>query len=323
MIVKPGFDTNTKTIVIIGVQRGGTSMVAGIARELGVNLGRNLGNNHEDPEFITEDLQAIKKVVAHRDAKYNVWGWKMPHSSEYIVRLLPHLRNPFVIVVFRNLAAIAESQMKQSDVNFRDAFSFSATRLAQVASATQEIDCPLMIVNYERAVLKPSNLLDELCAFLHLRPSEDERERALAMTDPQRGYVRTKKEDWTARVSKAESFDFGSKDAIEAFQCNVGLSLVDNWIQKDGDQPHILLEGLAGYKRVYLSFVRRSAPAFIDLCVNTGDGYTDGLTDRIQLFHGENVITIDAESINGIAIYPQFDGAASNTGLFRITVDKA
>ena len=44
-----------KTVVVLGVERGGTSMAAGIIRALGVDMGQRAGLNHEDPRFITEE----------------------------------------------------------------------------------------------------------------------------------------------------------------------------------------------------------------------------------------------------------------------------
>ena len=114
MILMRGMDSKENTVVIVGVQRGGTSMVAGVARELGVNLGKNLGNNHEDPEFLSKDLDKIRNVIASRNQSFDVWGWKMPHSSEYLLELLADVRNPFVIVVVRNLLAVSYTHLRVS-----------------------------------------------------------------------------------------------------------------------------------------------------------------------------------------------------------------
>lgn len=323
MIVRPGSDSPTKTIVIIGAQRGGTSMVAGVARELGVNLGRNLGNNHEDPEFITEDLYEIRRVVARRNADNDVWGWKMPHSSLYIAGLLPEIRDPFVIVVFRNLMAVVESHMKRSGADFATAFEVAAEREAQVAATVPAIKCPLMVVNYDKAIRKPDTLVDQLCAFLHLQPSDNGRQRALEMINPKRGYARTRTEDWTARVSQAASFDIGSKIDAGAKLSSEGLDLSGAWPLRDGDRPHLVFDEMPGFQRVYLSVVHRGEPDAIGLCVNTGDGYTDGLTDRVHLLPGRNVLTIEAERINGVAIFPEFDGTMSNIGDVRVLTDRS
>ena len=44
-------NTDRRTYVCSGVTRGGTSAVAGAMRKLGVFMGDNLLNNHEDPEM--------------------------------------------------------------------------------------------------------------------------------------------------------------------------------------------------------------------------------------------------------------------------------
>ena len=40
---------------MLGVERGGTSMVAGVVRAMGINLGDHAGRNHEDPNFLKDD----------------------------------------------------------------------------------------------------------------------------------------------------------------------------------------------------------------------------------------------------------------------------
>jgi hypothetical protein len=317
VILKPGTDTKEKTVVIVGVQRGGTSMVAGVARELGINLGKNLGNNHEDPEFLSKDLEKIRSVIASRNEKFDVWGWKMPHSSEYLLELLADVRNPFVIVVIRNLLAMAESQMKRSEAKFENAFKFSFSRLVQVASIIPELTCPTLLVNYEEATAKPKKLVDEMSSFLFLNPTAEQTARAIDMINPEVGYRRLSAETWRHSVSKADMFDSGALVETSGHRRDVNLTREDGRLQRTQDRAFIEFSGLSA-KKLVLTMVRDSDPTFVRIAVDVGNGYSSNMAEKISLFRGANAITIEAERIAGIHIYPQFDGIWSNTKLFRI-----
>jgi len=293
-------------------------MVAGVVRELGVNLGKNLGNNHEDPQFITKDLQAIRALVAARNAQLGTWGWKMPHSSEYLEELLPDLRNPFVIIVFRNLLATANSQMKRSDTTFERAFTFSRNRLAQIASIVPKLKCPLMLVDYEEATSKPDRFVQEVASFLHLPHDPDAVARAIEMINPEVGYRRLSAERWRHTVQKGESLKHATLTEVTSKRKDVGLSRVEGRLQKTGDRANFVQFGDLSGKRFWVSMRRDSDPGHVLISVDVGAGYSHNMADKVPLFLGANVVCIEAPSIRGIRIFPQFDGVWSNTKLFRI-----
>ena len=317
MILMRGMDSKEKTVVIVGVQRGGTSMVAGVARELGVNLGKNLGNNHEDPEFLSKDLDKIRNVIASRNQSFDVWGWKMPHSSEYLLELLADVRNPFVIVVVRNLLAMTESQMKRSEARFENAFKFSLSRLVQVSSMIPHLTCPTLLVNYEDALSKPQKLIDEMSSFLHLDPTADQATLAVDMINPDVGYRRVSAETWRHSVSKTDGFDLGPLVETSAQRRDVNLTREDGRLQRTQDRAFVEFSGLST-RRLVLTLVRDADPTFVGISVDVGNGYSSNMAEKVSLFRGTNAITIEAERIAGIHIYPQFDGIWSNTRLFRL-----
>ncbi|WP_163266359.1 hypothetical protein [Chelativorans alearense] len=292
-------------------------MVAGVVRELGINLGNNLGNNHEDPEFLPHDIDAVRSVVAKRNDMHDVWGWKMPHSSVYLKELLPDLRNPRVIVVFRNVIAIAESQMKRSDAHFDRAFMFSFNRLIQVGKMLQELDCPLVVVNYEKATREPRRFVDELASFLHIEPEESASQRAVEMINPEVGYRRVSHEDWRHSVAKAEQVDKAALTELRPKRRNVNISTVEGRLEKTNEGAFVEFSEVDG-ARFHLGLVRDNDPDFVRISVDVGAGYSSNMTERVSLFRGGNIITVEATRIKGIRIYPQFDGPWSNTKLFRV-----
>ena len=102
--------TPQRTYVTFGVERGGTSLVAGVLRALGLYLGDIPEGNNEDKSFHNKPLGQMKSTIARRNQEYDVWGWKYPTASTYLPVLCKSIRNAFFIVVYRDVVATALSR---------------------------------------------------------------------------------------------------------------------------------------------------------------------------------------------------------------------
>ena len=119
LIARPPTHEAQRTIVVYGVSRGGTSLVAGVCKGLGIPMNRrNEKNdpNHEDPEFKFSDPDRLRERIRQRDASSDLWGFKWPDSllnKDVLDRLL---RNPHYIFVYRNIAAVADSVVEKGQI---------------------------------------------------------------------------------------------------------------------------------------------------------------------------------------------------------------
>jgi hypothetical protein len=160
-----------RTYVIFGTRRGGTSMVAGAARALGLDLG-DVGQrkNNEDPRFQNRPLKQMREAIETRNAEGDVWGWKFPAAGNYLPELSNSLRNPYFVIVYRDPVAAALSQAKRDRQ-----FNRRTTRLAlHESSANNAVNTglalatsrPCLLVSNERAIADPDGLIEDIAAFL-------------------------------------------------------------------------------------------------------------------------------------------------------------
>jgi len=137
-----------KAIIVLGQERSGTSMVAGILKIVGIDMGKdrvltgwNPKGSFEDLEFrnlskeIYQSLNAhylrppadeqlnhlekfeerIKQLIYKREkgggiwGREDHWGWKDPKSILLIDSFLRHITNPYFIIPVRNLTKIRNS----------------------------------------------------------------------------------------------------------------------------------------------------------------------------------------------------------------------
>lgn len=178
-----------RTYVTFGLERGGTSPIAGIQRALGLYLGPIQGGNNEDDAFHAKPLRRMKKTVTERNQAHDVWGFKYPSAGNYLPNLVRSLRNPYFVVVFRDPVATALSRARWDGEQLRrpprmalhEASSLGNANLG-FALATQR---PTLLVSTERVENNTSELIDEIADFLGVpHPDDAYRERILSYLAP-------------------------------------------------------------------------------------------------------------------------------------------
>jgi hypothetical protein len=160
-----------RTYAIFGTRRGGTSMVAGVARALGLDLGDpGHRKNNEDPRFHPAPLPALWKLVEQRNSEADVWGWKYPAGGRYITELSGGLRNPYFIVVYRDPVAAAKSQLARDPESKRRtdrlAIHEAASSVALNTGFVLATERPVLLVSNERAMTDQEGLIDDVAAFV-------------------------------------------------------------------------------------------------------------------------------------------------------------
>lgn len=173
--------TPARTYAIFGVPRGGTSMVAGVARLCGLNLGTDLPNNHEDGEFNADFLRrdglepvpAIKATVERRNAEHGVWGWKYPRSIKFLDEIRPGLRDPRLILVLRDPVASAGRPVRRFKQNPMDVVQEHHQLQARNLKLVSRWEVPALLVSYERSIDRPVELAEQLADFLGMPAPAD------------------------------------------------------------------------------------------------------------------------------------------------------
>jgi hypothetical protein len=158
-------DTDAFTVVILGVPRGGTTMVAGVAQRCGLFIGDNLLGNLEDQRFVRADAAELEATVLGCNEMRKVWGWKYPRAADYLSELLPKLRNPRLVMVWRDPVAAASRSISRGDP-----VALALKRMTAIQNKNlrlvQEASCPILHVSYERAIREPLPFIEALVEFI-------------------------------------------------------------------------------------------------------------------------------------------------------------
>ncbi len=180
-----------KTLLVSGVGRGGTSLVASVLHHAGVFMGEHLAEAvYEDQEFVGAfnggHRDVLTRLIAARNAAHRTWGFKYPGlhvALEY--RDVSLFRNPHLIVIFRDPAAVAGrvalAEYRKPLVTMRE----SLDALRNILGFVENTTAPALLLSYEKALLKPSHFIDALAKFCGLSLDRPARQALLQTVQPE------------------------------------------------------------------------------------------------------------------------------------------
>ena len=143
-------------------------------QRLGVFMGHDLPNNYEDPDFVRQPAGHMLKTIAKRNEEHACWGWKFPNAANYLDGLLPTLRNPHLVVVFRDLVATMKAHMRWHDRAEMLAAHDVILQQQRNWFLVERWRLPTAMVSYEKAILTPDLFAESLADFMDMpRPEGD------------------------------------------------------------------------------------------------------------------------------------------------------
>ncbi len=288
-----------RTVVVLGVERGGTSMVAGVVRALGIDLGRRAGLNHEDPRFLNDDEGHLRHVIAVRDKENAVWGFKMPKAVFHLDLLESTLRNPYYVIVHRNLAAIADSWQQRGAGSYIDTLDRALDYHTRLNAHCRKTNRPVMLVNYERAAKDPATMVEDLVDFLGLQPEPEDKRRAEGMvTGDGSGYVNLPEHFFTVTPCT----DMPARPLLATTDNAAEVTTPDGWVSFDTLKVKQVYAPADGGRLPADFWVKLTldAPADLDLSTNPVRLYFDfigemfpGHCARPALRRGDNLLFVE------------------------------
>ena len=227
----PSEQSATRTIVVSGVARSGTSMVAHALAEAGVHMGSNLDSIvFEDTEIadaiIGGDAKALARIVARRNRHHETWGFKRPHLFSHAgAELERSFRNPCFILTYRDPVAIARRNRIAEHFAEKSSLQAAVADLRHCVEFALGLTCPALLVSYEKALQQPACLVERLVSFCGLAATAEVRKRMEASIQASpAGYAQSARRRFEGYV-----------DAVRG-------GVVHGWCRQHGDDAPVLLD---------------------------------------------------------------------------------
>ena len=199
-----------KSIIVLGNARSGTSMTAGLLSILGVNMHENkkqskhpeqnpkgafenvnfasiTGNMHKDMTKGMPPRKILKKYGSRLDDLIAIhegplWGFKSAVTHHFLTMIMPKLKNPHVVVVFRSLLPNAQSWM----VHMKDVYAKKIGLAAALENMSKSqavlvrevnfANCPKLFTTYESIRADSWKEAKRMAAFLKVDPEPKKQE---------------------------------------------------------------------------------------------------------------------------------------------------
>jgi len=207
-----------KTVIVLGMHRSGTSIVAGILKILGVNMGKELMEPNwanplgyfENKKFVRlndeilaaaggswknppsqEKILKLRNKFSQRiislinQEKSQIWGWKDPRTTLTIEMYLPYLENPYFIICRRKTKDIAQSLKRRDKIKIRSALNLDRIYQEKIKSFLEKHpDLPKIVLSFEEIIKNPIKEAEKIANFLGLNLNEKKIEKIREFVKP-------------------------------------------------------------------------------------------------------------------------------------------
>lgn len=179
-----GLKGKRKTVIVVGVARGGTSFLSGVLHKLGVFMGdQACAPVYEDVRlaqaFEAGNLDNAKTIIEEYNGRYNIWGFKRPVSVGYLNRLVKIVENPVFLFIFRDIFSIANRNKISMDLDFISGLERALDHYSKIISFIKTQQPCGFSMSYEKAFEHKEKVVDGLIEFLEIPATPLQRKEAL------------------------------------------------------------------------------------------------------------------------------------------------
>ncbi|NNC78533.1 MAG: hypothetical protein HKN94_00105 [Acidimicrobiales bacterium] len=160
-----------RTYIVLGLARGGTTMVAKVLEALGVFMGNDAGNVVGEDRALSDAIESGDQVAAQAiidayNADHDVWGFKRPNIVSHLTTLGVELRSPHFVIVMRDIFSIANrnliSVFKDPITDMRDSLHHLEDLVSFVEANQSQ---PMFFLSYERVLGDPREFVIDFADF--------------------------------------------------------------------------------------------------------------------------------------------------------------
>lgn len=186
-ILNPAPAEEQATIIVAGVPRSGTTMVAKGLAALGIFLGSQIDASVQEDLLLgrvlgSGDMDKFREIVERYNRDHDVWAFKRPTAYQAIDGTL--FRNPRFVLTFRDPVAIAKREAVSMKTDFRGALRRAAGWSVNLTDFAFRQTAPTMLVSYEKALQQPAEFAHSLIDFIGMKQDKSASSKVVAVVSP-------------------------------------------------------------------------------------------------------------------------------------------
>lgn len=190
-----------RTLLLMGIDRGGTSAAAAVIDAAGVPIGTSNDGHFETNEFKTKDFKrnlddpsrwkAMLAQIAAFNTQHAKWGAQIWNNPAMTGRIAAEVRNPHLLIVLRDVVAITERRLSLPDET-ATALELLDRMLAETHRLLVHLTTlplPTMLVSFERLRIQPAEVVPHIADFMGIKLTESLLQEAVARVNLKGGYL--------------------------------------------------------------------------------------------------------------------------------------
>jgi len=179
-----------KTFIVVGVARGGTSLIAGTLNHLGI-FG---GDASSAPVF--EDMKlamAFEKnhivkagnIIKEYNEKHTTWYFKRPASINYNDKLDKMCRNPIYLFIFKDIFSVSNRNSISMKLNIIRGLKKAHDDYSKIIEFISQNNLTGFLFSYEKIMLNKNSFVDTLIEIIGIKNIREEQKiSALNFIEP-------------------------------------------------------------------------------------------------------------------------------------------
>ena len=178
-----------KSIIVVGVNRGGTSLITSSLNSINIHLGDQINSpTFEDIELAeylrNKDWTSFRLKVISYEKTHDIFAWKLPDSVSHLKKINSIFNNPFYIFIYRDVLSIASTQIKVHDRQLISAMQLSLNKYKKILNFIENFKPNHINISYEKSILNPYIYAKNLLDFIGMEPTKKRIKDIVSVVEP-------------------------------------------------------------------------------------------------------------------------------------------
>ena len=197
IIINARQDTpSERTLLLMGMDRGGTSAAAAVVDAIGVPMGTSRDGHFETLEFKLglddpSRWRAMQAKIAAFNTHHAKWGAQIWNNPAVGGRIAAEVRNPHLLIVLRDVVAITERRLSLPDetATAPELLDWMLTETHQLLLHLTTLPLPTMLVSFERLRIQPVEVVPRIADFMGIELTRPLLQEAVDRVNLKGGYL--------------------------------------------------------------------------------------------------------------------------------------
>ncbi len=186
---KKAIEQEQKTLIVIGVVRGGTSLVAGTIDKLGIFTGKKSRPPVYEDVVLAElfeknNYDAAQKIIDEYNANHDIWLFKRPSVINYIDDVNQLFRNPIYLIIFKDIFSVSNRNSISMTTDTIQGLKKAHDEYSKILSFINKNEINGYLLSYEKIMQNTENFVETMITLLDTDIDETKREKAMRFIEP-------------------------------------------------------------------------------------------------------------------------------------------